>query len=412
MEAVNVDLAASPAGVELSPTVAEPVPAPPADVPSFPDPGPEIVLVDAPPDPRSQAAIAKFRDARVQLDAAAEQLIAEIGSASPASVHTAESSARQLATAAAAGDFAAREKDLGDRDRRIVEREGALAAREGELTAKHVAQDAEIKRRVAKLAEETAQIRRQIARVTDNVHMLVDAPPAPNSPMLVDADFTRLRLAVDKVQTSQAKALVDLNSATVKNEENRRSYDDASKAKRASEALRQAAADDYAQAGRQRADLDAVRHSFWPAPFRAEPLAQVAAPIESAVRAGDPDAAMLLAHLHAFHAADQSGADAKYLRDAIKEVSRFLYRLTPRIDPRAAAAAPAGADHLHAVAMQWADALNGLSNGRYSIRVVTPGEPVDPGWMIRPAVGSSFTRPLTWAVNDARGTATHKAEVA
>jgi hypothetical protein len=179
---------------------------------------------------------------------------------------------------------------------------------------------------------------------------------------------------------------------------------DAAKARKTAEEQRERAAQDLAATQRHRDEIECVRQTFWPDGFRTGPLAQWQARLEKAVADGDADARMLLSFIHVYHAADAAAADPKNLRDALKEISRYLFKHLART-----AGAPEGAKLGHL----WAEELNKFGKGRFSIQLPSVGDPIDANWMIRPSNNAqAVSTVITWAVRDAKGIATHRAEVA
>ncbi len=116
-------------------------------------------------------------------------------------------------------------------------------------------------------------------------------------------------------------------------------------------------------------------------------------------------AALLFANLHAYTACLLE-ADQKYLRDTLRDVSRFLLAWVKEdgADERAAGA----------VAQQWADAFNVECADRVVLEVPEPGMPINTQWMnFVPRGGASpdVVQVVTWCVRDGQRRVVHRAEV-
>ncbi len=149
-----------------------------------------------------------------------------------------------------------------------------------------------------------------------------------------------------------------------------------------------------------------VIERIWP-PFMLTPaFAEWRSGIETALLQNPPpsSAALLFANLHGYTACLLE-SDQKYLRDVLRDISRFLYAWVKEN----------GRDERGAfeVALAWAAAFNEECAGKCEIEVAEPGTPANSLFMTFPPRGSSpeVVSVRTWCVRDAQKRVIHRAEV-
>lgn len=151
-----------------------------------------------------------------------------------------------------------------------------------------------------------------------------------------------------------------------------------------------------------------VQEKIWPRFLLAEgPFAAWKDRLERAhlAEATPAAAALLFAGLHAYTACLLEN-DQKYLRDTLRDVSRFLLAWVKE----------GGADERAAceVARQWAAAFNAECAGRAELEVPEPGMPINTQWMNfvpRGNASPDVTQVITWCVRDGQRRVVHRAEV-
>ena len=149
-----------------------------------------------------------------------------------------------------------------------------------------------------------------------------------------------------------------------------------------------------------------VIERLWPRFLLTEGFAEWRDGIEKAILqdAPPPSAALLFANLHGYTACLLEN-DLKYLRDVLRDISRFLYAWIKenRHDERSA----------FQIALAWAAAINEECAGRLEIEVPEPGTPANSLSMTFPPRGSSpeVASVRTWCVRDAQRRVIHRAEV-
>lgn len=187
-------------------------------------------------------------------------------------------------------------------------------------------------------------------------------------------------------------------------------------ARRAADASRHLAAERTALAERAavvQAEVDKlagtrrVLERIWPRFLLTAPFAGWKTLIETALLQETPpaSAALLFANLHGYTACLLE-ADQKYLRDVLRDISRFLLAWLKEDGHDEGAA--------YQVALTWAEALNGECAGKCVVEMPEPGTPANNQWMTFPPRGGSSPDVLTvktWCVRDAQNRVIHRAEV-
>lgn len=304
-----------------------------------------------------------------------------------------------------AGDLDARQRQAaqqaGEAERRLSEARAELARREQGLTERDAALKtlgADLQTRQAALASREQQSDRNQALNAARAREL--DTEARRVQGVAEAAEARYREAQERDRQAQAQRLAaeQLAQKAAQGEEEARG------ALREAGEHRELARQDLADAKRHREEIECVRQTFWPSDFRTGPLAPWKDRLEKAVAGGDQDARLLLSFVHVYHAADTAAADTKNIRDALKEISRYLFKYLNRTaDPQ----------ECRRQGSLWAEELNKNGKGRFSIQLPGSGDPIDANWMIRPSNNAqSVSTVITWAVRDAKGIATHRAEVA
>lgn len=149
-----------------------------------------------------------------------------------------------------------------------------------------------------------------------------------------------------------------------------------------------------------------VIERIWPTFMLTTPFAEWKTGIETSLLQETPSssAALLFANLHGYTACLLEN-DLKYLRDVLRDISRFLYAWVKEN----------GRDERSAfdVALAWAAAFNQECAGRCEIEVPEPGTPANSLSMTFPPRGSSpeVSSVRTWCVRDGQKRVIHRAEV-
>lgn len=145
---------------------------------------------------------------------------------------------------------------------------------------------------------------------------------------------------------------------------------------------------------------------IWPRFMLTPPFAPWKESVEKSLLSEAPSssAALLFANLHGYTACLLEN-DLKYLRDGLRDISRFLYAWLKESGHQESAA--------FEIALAWAAAFNEECTGRCEIEVPQPGTPANALSMTFPPRGSSpeVVSVRTWCVRDAQRRVIHRAEV-
>lgn len=204
---------------------------------------------------------------------------------------------------------------------------------------------------------------------------------------------------IQSVQTRLDRAREEADAAAQQAAEASRRAEDSRAALEARTAAVQVEADKLDQTRR-------VIGRIWPRFILTDRFAEWKAGIEAALlqETPPPSAALLFANLHGYTACLLEG-DQKYLRDVLRDISRFLYAWLK----------DGGRDEGKAfdIAQAWATAFNEECAGRCEIEVPEPGTPANSLSMTFPPRGSSpdVVSVRTWCVRDAQKRVIHRAEV-
>ena len=145
---------------------------------------------------------------------------------------------------------------------------------------------------------------------------------------------------------------------------------------------------------------------IWPGFLLGEAFAAWKDRLETALLLDQTPAApaLLFANLHGYTACLLE-SDLKYLRDVLRDISRFLYVWLKEEGHGEHAACE--------IAQQWASAFNAECAGKCEIEVPEPGTPANNQWMTFPPRGGApdVITVKTWCVKDAAKRVIHRAEV-
>ena len=167
-----------------------------------------------------------------------------------------------------------------------------------------------------------------------------------------------------------------------------------------------------ARAAELRAQADALDRTrrvvtrIWPRFLLAPAFAEWKTGLETTILGDTPSSAvaLLFANLHGYTACLLEN-DLKYLRDGLRDISRFLYAWLKETGHNERES--------FEVALAWAAAFNEECAGRCEIEIPEPGTPANALSMTFPPRGSSpeVVSVRTWCVRDAQRRVIHRAEV-
>ena len=213
------------------------------------------------------------------------------------------------------------------------------------------------------------------------------------------AELQRITDEIERARVLMAKARADSDTARARHAEAARMAAEESAAWESQRAaLRE-----------QAAALDQTRRvivKIWPGFLLGDAFTYWKERLETALlREQTPAApALLFANLHGYTACLLE-SDLKYLRDVLRDISRFLYAWLKE---------EGHSEHdACTVAQEWAAAFNAECAGRCEIDVPEPGTPANNQWMTFPPRGGApdVVTVKTWCVKDAARRVIHRAEV-
>lgn len=266
-----------------------------------------------------------------------------------------------------------------------------------------------LKERLFELATRVAALEETSSRKPAPPEVASPEKPAPEAVVpagLSDAEINQRRLESERMEREIQSAQTRLDDANKAIEEATQKADaEVRRAEKTRQEVAARAADVQTQAD-QLTQTRRVIERIWPRFLLTDGFAPWKDKIEQAILQEVPpsSAALLFANLHGYTACLLEN-DLKYLRDVLRDISRFLYTWIKENghDERAA---------FH-VALAWAAALNEECAGRCEIEVPEPGTPANSLSMTFPPRGSSpeVASVRTWCVRDGQRRVIHRAEV-